>query len=79
MLLRSRKLEETFDILKNKQNGMDAGKELPLSIDYRREEGSKYSGVRHLRDNFKPQFAFQQCNRGESWNKKLKKSLILLS
>ncbi len=31
--------------------------------------------VRELRDNFKPRFAFQQWNKGWSWNMKLKKHL----
>ncbi len=35
--------------------------------------------VRKLRDNFKPELAFQQWNRDESWIKKLKKSLIWMS
>ncbi len=37
-----------------------------------------FSGVRELRDNFKPRFAFQQWNRGKSWNKKAKKGTYLI-
>ncbi len=32
-----------------------------------------FSGVRILRNNFKPRFAFERWNRDYSWNKKLKK------
>ncbi len=32
-----------------------------------------FSGVRELRDNFEPRFAFQQWNRGWSWNEQLKR------
>jgi hypothetical protein len=34
-----------------------------------------FSGVRELRDNVKPLFAFKQWNKGKTWNKKLKKHL----
>jgi hypothetical protein len=34
-----------------------------------------FSGVRKLHDNLKPRFAFQQWNRCQSWEKKLKKHL----
>jgi hypothetical protein len=38
-----------------------------------------FSGVRKLRDNFKPRFAFQQQNSGYARNKKLKKKKTLIS
>ncbi len=38
-----------------------------------------FHGVRKLRENLKSRFAFQQWNKGWSWNKKLKKALIWIS
>ncbi len=49
-----------------------------MTIDYR---WGKWpcSGLRGSRDNFKPRFAFQQSNRGISWDKKLKIARIRMS
>ncbi len=43
------------------------------TIDVKRVRFSKCS--KEVRDNFKPQFGFQQCNRGWCWEKTLKKAL----